>query len=128
MNSEEISVLLVDDDNMIRECMTAYMEDDGFKVYGAASGEDALTLIAALTPSVCISDMSLPGMNGEEFISKACELSPETRFMIHTGMLYSISDKLRAIGMTAEDVLLKPIHDISKLTRKIKLAVIAGRQ
>ena len=37
MNSADIRVLLVDDDEMIRDCMTAYLEDEGFSVHGAAS-------------------------------------------------------------------------------------------
>jgi response regulator RpfG family c-di-GMP phosphodiesterase len=127
MNAGDITVLLVDDEEMIRDCMTAYLEDDGFKVLCAMSGEEALKLIVVLTPTVCISDMRLPGMNGEEFINKAYRFCPDTRYILHTGMLYSLSDELRAIGMTDEDVLLKPIHDISKLARKIKLSVAAGR-
>lgn len=128
MSNSAITILLVDDDEMIRECMTAYLEDEGFGVLGAMSGEEALKLIAVMNPAVCISDMRLPGMDGEEFISKAYALCPDTRFMLHTGMLYSLSDELRAVGMTADDVLLKPIHDISKLARKIKMSVKAGRQ
>jgi DNA-binding response OmpR family regulator len=128
MSTSAITVLLVDDDEMIRECMTAYLEDEGFGVLGAVSGEEALNLIAVIRPAVCISDMRLPGMDGEEFICKAYALCPETRYMLHTGMVYSLSDELRAVGMTADDILLKPIHDISTLARKIKLSVTAGRQ
>jgi DNA-binding response OmpR family regulator len=127
MSNSEIKVLLVDDEEMIRECVTAYLEDEGFSVYCSASAEDALEAIVTIRPTVCITDMRLPGMNGEEFISRAHTLSPATRYMLHTGMLYSLSDELIAIGMSADDVLLKPIHDISKLVRKIKLSAAAGR-
>lgn len=127
MNSADIMVLLVDDDAMIRDCMAAYLEDEGFTVHGACNGENALELIAAIRPAVCISDMRLPGISGEEFISRAHALSPATGYLLHTGMLYSLSDELCAIGMTPEDVLLKPIHDLSKLVDKIRLIAAAGR-
>ena len=120
MNNSDIRVLLVDDDQMIRDCVTAYMEDEGFCVHGAASAEEALSVIAAVCPAVCISDMRLPGMSGEEFIVIAHSISPATGYLIHTGMLYSLSDELRFIGMTADDVLLKPIHDLSRLADTIK--------
>ncbi|MDD2540409.1 MAG: response regulator [Desulfuromonadaceae bacterium] len=120
MNNADIKVLLVDDDEMIRDCVAAYLEDEGFSVYCVASGEEALQLIAAIRPAVCISDMRLSGMNGEEFIVTAHTLSPETCYLIHTGMMYCLSDELHAIGMSADDVLLKPIHDLSKLVNKIK--------
>jgi len=122
MNSADIRVLLVDDDQMIRDCMTAYLEDEGYSVHCAASAEEALESFAAISPVVCISDMRLPGMNGEEFIIRAHALCPDTGYMIHTGMLYLLSDELRAIGMADDDVLLKPIHDLSKLVNKIKLS------
>lgn len=127
MSYVDISVLLVDDEVMIRDCMAAYLEDEGFSVHGATSGEEALTTIVSLRPTVCISDMRLPGINGEEFISKAYALCPATGYLLHTGMLYSLSDELRAIGMTSDDVLLKPIHNLSKLVTKIKCIADAGR-
>ncbi len=128
MECSDIRVLLVDDDQMIRDCITAYLEDDGFCVYGAASAEEALESIASICPAVCIADMRLPGMNGEEFINRAHRLCPAVRYLLHTGMLYSVSDELRAIGMTADDVLLKPIHDLSKLVDKIKQMAASGRK
>ncbi|NTW98815.1 MAG: response regulator [Geobacteraceae bacterium] len=128
MNSDDLRILLVDDDQMIRDCVTAYLEDEGFCVHSAASGEEALESIVSICPAVCISDMRLPGMNGEEFISKAYRLCPSARYLLHTGMLYSLSDELGAIGMTDDDVLLKPIHDLSKLVTKIKCMAGSGRK
>lgn len=127
MNNSDIRILLVDDDEMIRDCVTAYLEDEGFSVHCAANAEEALKSIVSICPVVCISDMRLPGMNGEEFIINAHALCPVTGYLLHTGMLYSLSDELQAIGMTADDVLLKPIHDISKLVNKIKHIAAAGR-
>ena len=127
MNDPDISVLLVDDDEMIRDCMAAYLEDEGFVVYSASSAEEALESIAATRPVVCISDMRLPGMDGECFINRAHALCPATGYLLHTGMLYTLSDELRALGMTAEDVLLKPIHDLSKLVAKIRHIAAEGR-
>ena len=128
MDNADISVLLVDDDDLIRDCVGAYLEDEGFSVHGAHSGEEALESIVRICPSVCISDMRLPGMDGEEFIIKAHTLCPATGYLLHTGMLYSLSDELRLIGMTADDVLLKPIHNLSKLVNKINHIAAAGRK
>ncbi|MDD2899333.1 MAG: response regulator [Desulfuromonadaceae bacterium] len=127
MDCADISILLVDDEVMIRDCMAAYLEDEGFRVHGAASGEEALESIVSLSPDVCISDLRLPGMNGEEFISRAYALCPDTGYLLHTGTLYSLSDELRTIGMTTDDVLLKPVHNLSKLVTKIRHIATAGR-
>ncbi|MBC8019248.1 MAG: response regulator [Verrucomicrobia bacterium] len=128
MNAAEITILLVDDDEMIRECIGAYLEDEGFSVRFAASGEEALQTIAAIRPTVCISDMRLPAMNGEVFIGQAHLICPETGFMLHTGLPYSLSDELRAIGMTADDVFLKPIHELSTLIKRITAVAAAGKK
>lgn len=115
----DLHILIVDDDVMIRECMTAFLEDEGFFVHTSASAEDALVSIVGVNPAVCITDLRLLGMNGELFIQKACRLCPKTHFMIHTGSAYVLADELRAIGMDAGDVLLKPIHDLSLLAKRI---------
>ena len=129
MNNADIKVLLVDDDELIRDCMTAYLEDEGFNVSVASSAEEALESIVSILPALCISDMRLAGMNGEAFIRKAHKLCPDTGYMLHTGMLYTLSDELRSLGMTSADVLLKPVHDLSKLVLKIKdVAATAGRK
>jgi len=121
-----IQILIVDDDEMIRDCMTAFLEDEGFSVHTSASAEEALMSISALNPAVCITDMRLSGMNGELFIRKAYETCPQTRFMIHTGSAYVLTDELRAIGMDSDDVLLKPVHDLSLLTSRV--LAVAGRE
>ena len=128
MNNTDIRVLLVDDDEMIRDCVTAYLEDEGFYVHAVASAEEALESIVSLRPAACISDMRLPGMNGDAFILKAHALCPDTGYLLHTGMMYLLSDELRAIGMTDDDVLQKPVHDLSLLVKRIKdLAGSGGR-
>lgn len=127
MKNADITVLLVDDDEMIRDCVTAYLEDEGFRVFSADSGEAGLASILSRRPTVCISDMRLPGMSGEEFLLKAHTICPDTGFLLHTGMMYMLSDELRAIGMTADDVMLKPIHELSILARKIRCMAAAGR-
>jgi CheY-like chemotaxis protein len=126
MMKRAIQILIVDDDEMIRECMTAFLEDEGFPVHTSASAEEALMSISALNPAVCITDMRLPGMSGELFIRKAIEICPQTHFMIHTGSAYVLTDELRAIGLDSDDVLLKPVHDLSLLTSRV-LAIAAGK-
>jgi len=127
MTDSALTVLLVDDNEMIRDCVTAYLEDEGFTVHSYATAEEALELIDTINPTVCISDMRLPGMYGEEFVLKAYPLSPLTGYLLHTGMLYTLSDELRAIGMTDGDVLLKPLHNLSILVQKItQIAAVSG--
>lgn len=126
MSSGEV-VLVVDDDVLILGCITTYLGDEGFIVHGAMSAEDALKEISRLRPDVCVTDLWLPGMNGEEFILQARQLSPMSRFIIHTGSEYRLPESLLAIGMTPLDVLIKPMRELSLLLNRIRLISMAGR-
>lgn len=116
---QDIRVLIVDDDAMIRECVAAFLEDEGFTVHTSSSAEEALLSIVQVDPVVCITDLRLPGMNGEHFIQHASCTSPGTHFMIHTGSAYILSDELRALGMSPDDVLLKPVHNLALLAARV---------
>jgi hypothetical protein len=65
-------------------------------------------------------------MNGETFIVQAFSISPETGYLLHTGSAYILSDELRAIGMTPDDIFFKPIHELATLTDRIR-AIAAVR-
>jgi len=126
LNSRAV-VLLVDDDALILGCVTTYLEDEGFTVHSAMSAEDALMVIGRLRPAVCITDLWLPGMNGEEFILQARQLSPASRFIVHTGSEYILPKTLLDIGMTPLDVLVKPMRELSLLSSRIKKLSLVGR-
>jgi len=123
----EITILIVDDDAMIRDCMIAFFEDEGFRVHTSASGEEALMALPLVKPDICIIDLRLPGMSGELFIQSAHGILPQSHFMIHTGSSYVLPNELRALGMNSEDVLLKPVHDLTLLAARLENIVAVGR-
>jgi len=121
-----IIVLIVDDETIILDCLSIYFEDEGFEVHTAVTADQALEVLAALRPHVCIADMGLDGMNGEEFILRAHSAHPHIRFILHTGSAYELSDFLRSTGMSQDDIMLKPVHDLSLFTDRIRLLASAG--
>ena len=126
MNSSAISILLVDDDELVREAIGAYLEDEGFTLYYAISGEEALASIDSIHPTICITDMRLPGISGEAFIREARALCPHSSYLIHTGMAYTLSDELRAIGLTPDDVFQKPIISFATFIDRIRTLAASG--
>ncbi|MCK9241317.1 response regulator [Desulfocurvus sp.] len=109
----DVTVLILDDEQMVRENLEAFLEDEGLRVLTASNGEEALNVLAANTIMVGVVDMRLPGMAGSEFIVKAHALSPETRFIVHTGSTnYKLPRELRAIGITRDEVFIKPLADM----------------
>jgi CheY-like chemotaxis protein len=115
-----ISVLVVDDEELIRFNLVSFLEDEEFTVYEAASAEEALSIIESQHLDVGVIDQRLPGMDGNSFILKAVQKSPAMRFVIHTGSLeYEIPSQLRNIGIDDQNVLFKPIHDMKLLLSRI---------
>ncbi|WP_028586714.1 response regulator [Desulfocurvus vexinensis] len=109
----DVTMLILDDEQMVRENLEAFLEDEGLKVLTASNGEEALNLLAGGAVDVGVVDMRLPGMAGSEFIVKAHAISPATRFIVHTGSTnYKLPRELRAIGITHDEVFIKPLADM----------------
>jgi CheY-like chemotaxis protein len=62
------TVLLVEDSDAIRDAFTILLEDAGYTVLGAGTGEDALRLAAEHVPDLVLLDMGLPDMTGLEVV------------------------------------------------------------
>src|SRR4051794_15328157 len=79
-------VLLVDDDDMVREMLAAQLDDLGFHILPAAGGTEAIALLeAGETVDALGSDLSMPGMNGVATIEKARSLRPGLPCFLLTG-------------------------------------------
>lgn len=106
-------VLVLDDEPNIRESLAEYLDDCGFDVLMAESGEQALSLPLLDEVAVALVDIRLGGMDGLEFIKRMHERLPGTACLIHTGSTdFQLDDSLRAIGVTEHDVFFKPVVDM----------------
>lgn len=116
-----IRVLVIDDEPAICASLSAFLEDYGFQASTAESAEEALDLMKSNVYDVCIVDMRLPGMSGEDMILEAGSRYPEQKHIIYTGSIsYNLSEKLKATGMRPEHVFLKPVRVLSLLVKCIK--------
>ena len=117
------TVLIVDDEVSICENLKDYLEDDGLGVRIAHSGEEALRLVeAGLEVQVCILDLRLPGMDGNETAIALHRAAPGIRFLIHTGSTdFTPSPDLAHIGITPEHLFNKPVADMSRLVQVVRL-------
>ena len=116
-----IRVLVIDDEPGICLSLTAFLEDYGFCASSAESAEEALDLMKSNSYDVCIVDMRLPGMSGEDLIIQARERFPDQRHIIYTGSIsYNLSPRLKELGMRPEHVFLKPVRVLSLLVKCIK--------
>jgi PAS domain S-box-containing protein len=79
-------VLLVDDEEALRDLLAQNLEDRGYEVLAAAGGEEALALLTGgKTVDVLVTDLSMPGMNGIALIRAAQTLRAELPAVLLTG-------------------------------------------
>lgn len=113
-------VLIVDDEEMIRESLSDFLVDSDFTVGLAESGSKGLEEVSSGFYEIAIVDMSLPDMEGEDFITKAHDINSKVKFIIHTGHSgYIIPQNILKLGLNKDDILYKPVTDIQKVIEKI---------
>jgi len=103
-------ILVVDDERHNRELLEIMLKPDGFLLLSAASGEEALALIARQPPDLILLDVMMPGMNGYDVAGKI-KSDPATK-NIPVIMLTALDDRnARMLGLNAgaEDFLTKPV-------------------
>jgi len=117
-----IRILIVDDEALIASSLRVFLEDEGFVVAAAASGEEAIEILREDKGfNVCVMDMRLPGLDGNATIRQLHELVPETRFVIHTGSIdYRVPGDLKALGIRSDHLFHKPLIDMKPIADAIR--------
>ena len=65
---QSCTILVIDDEDMVRALVTEILEEDGHVVFGAAGGAEALTLLQAVVPDLILLDLLMPRMSGADVI------------------------------------------------------------
>lgn len=115
-------VLVVDDEPVITQTLSAILNARGLTVLTASDGFAALDLALLIPPEVLITDVSMPGMNGVELAVQVKHLVPDCGILLFSGHATStdITQRLAALGR--EFVLLsKPVHPAEMLDRVFEL-------
>lgn len=86
-NSGSETVLLVEDEESVRELVRETLESKGYRVFEAENGEVALRLTEKLAQPVdaLITDVVMPGMSGRELASRLCASCPKTKVLYLSG-------------------------------------------
>lgn len=117
-------VLIVDDDASILGVVAEVLEDDGYIVVTAASGEDAVAEMNAGKFALVMTDIRLPGIDGVEVLEHVKKASPRTNVIMITSHA-SLDTVINALKLGAYDYLLKPFEDLSLISNAAKRAIDA---
>jgi DNA-binding NtrC family response regulator len=102
-------LLIVDDENALREAIAERLGDHGFVVEQAASGEAAIQRLADFAFDIVITDLRLPGIDGRAVLDAALERYPEIIGIVITGY-GTVKDAVEAIKQGAADFITKPFQ------------------
>jgi DNA-binding NtrC family response regulator len=101
-------VLVVDDDDSIRETFEYHLGRAGYQVTMAATAEEALGLLPEVEPGVVITDLRMPGMDGLELLGLIRSAFPETDVLVITAH-EDMQSASAAMKQGAYDYLVKPL-------------------
>ncbi len=103
-----LRILVVDDEETVREELIDALTDDGYEATGAADGQYAAEAALEQSFDVCITDINMPRMNGLDLLRRLGESSPETMTIIVTAQ-GDMRSAIEALRSGAADYVLKPL-------------------
>ena len=113
-------ILLVEDNNDVRELLALFMKRLGYQIFEAATGLEAIDLASTVHPDLIMMDLRLPAMNGAE-ATASLKANPSTRdipLLVITASGAG-TDRRRALDAGAAEILLKPI-DVTTLSNVLR--------
>lgn len=116
-----ISVLVVDDEEPIRNALRKYLKQQQFEVHTAGSGDEALQQLRLHKIALMLSDIRMPGTSGVDLVPQALEIEPDLAILMLTAVNDATSAAL-CMQRGAMDYLTKPI-ELADLGRAVQRAL-----
>lgn len=121
-----LTILLVDDEEDIRELLGMLLADLGYTVQSAENGEAALESVIQSPPDIVLTDIKMPGMNGLALLRAVKKKAPDVEVIMISGH-GDMQLAIESLKLNAADFITKPIDDdiltiaLDKVTEKILL-------
>ena len=124
--SKVLNVLVVDDEEALRQLLRYNLEKMGFTVSEAADGDKALEMVAAQLPDLLIVDWMMPGASGPE-VCRRLRRKSETRNLpiIMLTARGEEEDRIRGLDMGADDYMIKPFA-LTELQARVRAVLRRG--
>lgn len=118
--SRQISLLIVDDEESVRDSLLSWFIEDGYRAESAENAGKALQLIEAGSFDIILADIKMPGMDGLEMMRRIKLIRPESIVIVMTAFA-SVDTAVKALKEGAFDYITKPF-DPDDLTHLIRNA------
>ena len=113
------TVLIAEDEDVIRNMLSSFLQAAGYRVIAARDGEEAFSQYRASAEKVdiVVSDMLMPNKGGIELFQNLLEINPEVKFVLATG--YSLADQDKRLLQKMSAIRQKP-YTLNKVARLIR--------
>jgi two-component system, NtrC family, response regulator AtoC len=120
MSTANTRILIVDDEELVRESLSGWLEKDGYTVGTAPDGATAIELLEREPWSILLVDMKMPGIDGLQVLDRARTLQPTATAVIMTAYA-TVASAVSAMRLGAYDYLVKPFdpEELSVMIQRI---------
>ena len=122
-DQEPTKILVVEDDPFLRKSISFFLRDNGYDIFEAENGRDALECFDREKPALILTDLSMPVMDGLQLLNEMVDKSPSTPIIILSGAggMPEVIDSLRD---GAWDYITKPVPSMEFVLDRIERALI----
>ena len=115
-------ILVIDDEEYIRDSIIGFLEDFGFELTDAENGRIGLEIFDSRQPDLVLCDLRMPEMDGLEVLASVRQRNSEIPIIIVSGA-GNIADTVEALRLGAWDYIIKPIQDMNVLYHAVHKAL-----
>jgi DNA-binding NtrC family response regulator len=117
---KNVHIMVVDDEEIVRDSLGSWLEEDGYSVEAVESGKKALERLPAKSWDLMLVDLKMPGMDGIQLMEEVHKIQPDMLVIIMTAYA-TVDTAVKAMKKGAYDYFVKPFNpdDISLTIRKI---------
>jgi DNA-binding NtrC family response regulator len=116
-------ILVVDDEEGMREFLTYMLEGESYEVSTATSGLEALEKVRHQEFALVLADIKMPGIDGLEMLRRIKEIDEQAVVIVMTAYA-SLDTAIKAIKFDAYDYLVKPFADTDKVLSIIEKGLV----
>ncbi len=126
MNEQQKTILIIEDEDVLRDSFTYYLEDRDFSVLTANNGKKGIALLQNQRPDLIITDLRMPELDGLGVLRFIRDHTPDIPVIVVSGT-GSISDVVNAMKFGAWDYILKPVDEMEIISQAVNKSLERAR-